>query len=196
MRILKLTVFVFLAAMAATTTASAQGMYASVFGGVNFTHDGEFAGVGVDTAFATGYAVGGSIGYDFGDYRLEGELSYRANDIDDIGGLDFSPSSITTTALMANAFYDFDTGSPFVPYVGGGLGVGFSTMELLGIDGDVTGLAYQFIIGGGYEMSDTFELTLDYRLFSMGTPKYGFSGGDLKQEYTNSAILLGVRTRF
>ena len=190
-----MTILVSFAAIAGASVASAQGMYAAINGGVNFTHDGEIASSGVDTAFAFGYAVGGSIGYDFGDYRLEGEISYRANDVDDISGVPFT-GDITTTALMANAFYDFDSGSPFVPYVGAGLGVGFSTFELVGISGDVTALAYQFILGGAYEMSDTLDLTLDYRLFTMGTPDYEFSGGDVSQGYWNSAIMLGVRTRF
>jgi opacity protein-like surface antigen len=196
MRTLRLTILITFAAIAGASVASAQGMYASVIGGVNFTHDGEFAGVGVDSEFDTGYVVGGNVGYDFGDYRLEGEISYRANDLDNIGGFDFSPSSITTTALMANAFYDFDTGSPFVPYAGVGLGVGFSTLELLGIEGDVTAFAYQFILGGAYGMTDALELTLDYRYFSMGSPDYEFAGGDLSQEYINSSIVFGVRTRF
>lgn len=196
MRHFKLVLFVALAMGAGVATASAQGMYAGGNLGVNYTHDGEFAGLGVETSFDVGYAVGGYIGIDMGSYRLEVELSYRANDIDTIGGIAFPPSSITTTALMANAFYDFDSGSAFVPYVGAGAGVGFSTMELLGIEGDATAFAAQFIVGGAYAMSDTLELTVDYRLFIMGSPDYEFVGGDLSQEYTNSTVMLGLRTRF
>jgi opacity protein-like surface antigen len=199
MRIPILTILVSVAAMVGATSVSAQGMYAAVNGGVNITHDGEIDSSGVDTAFETGYAISGAIGYDFGDYRLEGEISYRANDVDAIGGAPIS-ANIATTALMANAFYDFDSGSPFVPYAGVGLGVGFSTFERSGADGDATELAYQFILGGAYEVSDSVEVTLDWRLFSMGTPigtpKYDFSGFDVSQAYWNSAIMLGVRTRF
>lgn len=196
MRVLILTVLFSFAAMAGSTAATAQDMYAGGNLGINYTHDGEIAGSGFDTAFAVGYAIGGYVGFDMGDYRLEGEVSYRANDIDDIGGVSISSSSVTTMALMANAFYDFDSGSPIVPYVGGGLGVGFSTLELGGAEGDATALAFQLIAGGAYKMSDTLELTLDYRLFSMGTPKYVNSGVGIKQEYTNSALMFGVRTRF
>ncbi len=195
MRILKLTILVTVAVMAGATSAAAQGMYAAVNGGVNFTHDGKFMSSGVDSAFEAGYAAGVSIGFDFGDYRVEGEVSYRSNDAEKVGGTSVS-ANISTTALMVNAFYDFDAGSPFVPYAGAGLGAGFSTFEMPGTDGDTTSFAYQFIFGAAYEMSDAVELTLDYRLFSMGTPNYEFSGIEQSQAYWNSAIMLGVRTGF
>ncbi len=195
MRSLKLTILVTVAVMAGATAASAQGMYAGGNLGPNFTHSGEIDNEGVDTSFKVGYAVAGFIGFYLGDFRLEGEISYRANDIDDIGGLPFT-GSITTTALMANAFYDFDSGSSFVPYVGGGLGVGFSELEILGLTGEATDLAYQFIVGGAFGMSDTLELTVDYRYFSMGTPDYELFGEEVSQEYANSTVMVGLRTRF
>lgn len=196
MRILKFTILVTVAAMAGAGAASAQGMYAGGNLGINYTHDGEIASSGFDTAFAVGYAIGGYVGFDMGDYRLEGEVSYRANDIDDIAGVPW-PGDVKTTALMANAFYDFDSGLPFVPYVGVGLGVGFSTINYGGsLDGDATAIAYQIILGGSYGMTDTLDLTLDYRFFSMGTPKYDFSGIEISQAYSNSAFMFGVRTSF
>ena len=205
MRTLSLTILITFAVIAGASVASAQSTYVSVIGGANFTHEGEFGGFGVDSEFETGYAVGGAIGFDFGDYRLEGEVSYRTNDIDNIGGRKRMfgrafDGNITTTAVMANALYDFDSGSSFVPYVGAGVGVGFSTLELLGGDGDVTEFAYQLILGGAYEMSSSLDLTLDYRLFSigfpLGVPKYDFFGSDMSQVYWNSAIMLGVRAKF
>jgi opacity protein-like surface antigen len=196
MRYLGLVLTIAFAMVAGTAAASAQGMYAGGNLGVNLTHDGEFAGTGVDTESDIGYAILGYVGVDMGSYRLEGELSYRSNDIDNIGGLDFSPSSFTTTAIMGNALYDFDSGSAFVPYIGAGIGIGFSTMEILGIDGDVTGFAGQLIAGGAYRMSETLELTVDYRLFTMLSPDYEFAGGDIEQDYYNSTFMLGLRTRF
>jgi opacity protein-like surface antigen len=196
MRYLGLVLTIAFAMVAGTAAASAQGMYAGGNLGVNLTHDGEFAGTGIDTESDIGYAILGYVGVDMGSYRLEGELSYRSNDIDNIGGLDFSPSSFTTTAIMGNALYDFDSWSAFVPYIGAGIGIGFSTMEILGIDGDVTGFAGQLIAGGAYRMSETLELTVDYRLFTMLSPDYEFAGGDIEQDYYNSTFMLGLRTRF
>jgi opacity protein-like surface antigen len=196
MRYLGLVFTIAFAMVAGTAAASAQGMYAGGNLGVNLAHDGEFAGTGVDTESDIGYAILGYVGVDMGSYRLEGELSYRSNDIDNIGGLDFSPSSFTTTAIMGNALYDFDSWSAFVPYIGAGIGIGFSTMEILGIDGDVTGFAGQLIAGGAYRMSETLELTVDYRLFTMLSPDYEFAGGDIEQDYYNSTFMLGLRTRF
>jgi opacity protein-like surface antigen len=196
MRYLGLVFTIAFAMVAGTAAASAQGMYAGGNLGVNLTHDGEFAGTGIDTESDIGYAILGYVGVDMGSYRLEGELSYRSNDIDNIGGLDFSPSSFTTTAIMGNALYDFDSWSAFVPYIGAGIGIGFSTMEILGIDGDVTGFAGQLIAGGAYRMSETLELTVDYRLFTMLSPDYEFAGGDIEQDYYNSTFMLGLRTRF
>lgn len=196
MRYLNTVSFVMLAIMAGTTVASAQNLYAGGNLGVNITHDGEFEGLGVDTSFDTGYALFAYVGKDFGTYRVEGELSYRSNDVDNIGGVVFAPSSLTTTALMANFLYDFNSSSSFVPYIGGGIGIGFSTFELLGVDGDATDFAAQLILGGAYAISDTLELMVDYRLFTMFTPDYDFPGGNLSQEYTNSTISVGLRTKF
>lgn len=69
--------------------------------------------------------VGGTGGYDFGHFRLEGELSYKHAEIssitDDTGfrfrGVD---GNLGALAFMANAFVDVHNNTPVTPYFGGG----------------------------------------------------------------------------
>lgn len=199
MKYLKTLLFAGLAMATGVGAVSAQDMYAGVNLGVNFTHDGDLADDGVPigtTKFDAAAAAGGYVGVDLGDFRVEGELSYRSNDVDTVDGEPEPGSSISTIALMVNALYDFDTGSVFTPYIGGGLGVGFSEFDATIVTGDTTGLAGQFIVGGSYAISGTLDLTVDYRLFTMGEPEYELGVDTVTVEYWNSTISLGLRTRF
>ena len=85
-------------------------------------------------------------------------------------------------AFMVNADYDFDTGSRWVPYVGGGLGVATISLDTktasgrsLTDDSD-TVFAYQVGAGIGYEFpleeGRSITVSLDYRYFGTQTPTF------------------------
>ena len=75
-----------------------------------------------------GFSAGGAAGYDFGDFRTEAEFSFQSanfrhdekidNDKDDQKADD----NLTVMAILANGFFDLDTGTPFVPFIGIGVG--------------------------------------------------------------------------
>lgn len=180
--------------IAASSGTNAQNFYFGVQGGLNFTHDGEVDNSGVDLSFDTGYAIGAVFGYDMGNqFRLEGELTYRANDMESLAGIPVV-GEMTSTALMGNVFYDFATGGPWTPYLGGGLGAA-SVSFVSAVDVSETVLAYQFIGGIGYNLSPTVVLAFDYRYFGVDTPKFG-GAIPFEQEYSNSTLMLGVRASF
>ncbi|MYF24107.1 MAG: porin family protein [Nitrospira sp. SB0672_bin_25] len=103
-------------------------------------------------------------------------------------------------AYMVNVDYDFDTGSRWVPYVGGGLGLATVSLDTkteqgrsLADDSD-TVFAYQVGAGLGYEFpleaSRSVTVSLDWRYFGTQTPTFkgdltgtefdvGFSGHDI-----------------
>lgn len=131
-----------------TGTASADGLYANVFGGVNFQNDvgGNQATTTTATSYAAdvepGFVIGGTIGTDLNQYvqglRIEGEVSWRDNDANGrFSQVTFFAgttsgileSSQSTFALLVNLWYDFDIGEGVKPYVGGGIGWGRSEAE-------------------------------------------------------------------
>ena len=123
---------------------------------------GFLAAVDAEIEFDTGFNVGGSVGYNFGNnLRAEGEVAYRAADISDITALGISASSVgfivtgdvEVISFMANAFYDIPTGSDWTPFVGAGLGAAMVSLSLLGADDDDTVLAYQIGAGVSYHLS-------------------------------------------
>ena len=179
---------------AATGDATAQSYYFGIQTGFNFTHDGEFDNSGSDATFNRGYAYGAMFGYDTGNnVRLEGEITYRGNSIGSVGGTPVS-DKLSSTALMANAYYDFTMGESWTPYAGGGVGIARVNFQSSADVRDVV-LAYQFIIGLGYSVSPNTVVALDYRYFGVDTPTFEAST-TFDLEYINSTFMLGLRASF
>ena len=83
--------------------------------------------------FEPGVSFSGAAGYDFGYVRVEGEFSYTVNSIgqwawesrDATGNVTnrtFIERHLEGFGMMANGWYDFDTGTRISPYFGGGAG--------------------------------------------------------------------------
>ena len=178
----------------AASGATAQNAYFGVQAGFNFTHDGEFDNTGLDATFHRGYAYGAMFGYYLNkSFRLEGELTYRGNSIDDVGGVPV-PDKLSSTALMANAYYDFTMAGPWTPYVGGGLGAARVNFQSAADVRDIV-LAYQAILGLAYNVTPNTIVALDYRYFGVDTPTFE-AATTFDLEYTNSVFMLGVRVMF
>ena len=107
-------------------------------------------------------------------------------------------------AFMANVDYDFDTGSRWVPYVGGGLGVAtisIDTENAQGIslsDDSDTVFAYQVGAGIGYEFpleeGRSVTVSLDWRYFGTQDPTFkgDVSGGDFDVGISGHDIGIGL----
>lgn len=145
---------------------------------------------------------GGSIvlGYRWDDYldlpiRTEFELIHRfrhdfdtrvqnANEV-----FDFQ-NNVSTDQLMFNVLYDFDTGSPWRPYVGGGVGIArhfsdaFRFDALNGGDGVHSGnfehnFAWSVQTGVMVRIADNWAVEGGYRFSSLGEIKTGlYPNGD------------------
>lgn len=171
--------------------ASAQGFYVGAHGGANWTLDGEFDGVS-DLTYETGFAAGGAIGYTWNfNLRTEVEATYRDNDMDEFVGIPVV-GDVTSWAFMANAFYDFDLGSPLIPYLGGGIGAAVVTFDSA-VEEDDTVFAFQLGAGIGYEFTPNLVGSLDFRFFGTENPEVA-SGVDF--EYYNIALMAGLRVGF
>lgn len=185
----------------AADAAQGPSFYVSGFGGLTLLSDADLyqSGVGTDDyTYDAGAGFGASVGYrwPFG-LRTEFELSYRINDVDTING--FSVSGVDTSALafMVNGWYDFDLGSGFLPYVGGGLGVAQVELDFFGIEYDDTVFAWQLGGGLGYQIMPGIVLFTDYRwLATADAVLVETTPSDIKLEYSSHSIMFGVRAHF
>jgi opacity protein-like surface antigen len=185
-----------LVAAFATGTASAQ-MYVS--GGAGFsdvdnatTRTENGVAPGTDQVFniksGEGYSLEGAIGWDLGAVRVEGELSLRRHDNDQyesvVPGNIRRPldGSIDVLAGMVNAYYEFNAGGGFTPYIGGGVGVAHVGIEATGprptapngpsvvmIDDQEVDAAWQLMAGVSIPITSNLAITGQYRYFEAGT---------------------------
>jgi opacity protein-like surface antigen len=161
----------------------------------------------------TGYGLSGALGYSWGSFRLEGELSYRENDLDQAsnvsgGGLVFpaaGTASGETSAFgfMVNGWYDFQTGSKWVPYIGGGIGGANINLNVKSVGGTAIGydesdtvVAFQAGAGVGYRVTPRVTFGLSYRLFGTLDPKFDNGVNQVEGEYLSHNFMAGVRVAF
>ena len=188
----------------ATVTANDRGLYSGLSGGVNFwPEDSELRSQEAELDFD--WAVAGVLGYAFGNgVRLEGEVGYRPNDVDNITGVAGGSGDYDVLNFMANLLYDFKIrGLPLTPYVGVGIGAarvsldGVTPVSGGAIDESDVGFAFQGILGAAYDVSETLSLTLDYK--HLRAPDLSFdndAGVNIDSDYATNQIMIGLRYRF
>jgi opacity protein-like surface antigen len=177
-----LVAFTFNAAQAADLKPG-EGFYISSSFGAVLPHDlGHYGTVYYRPEKSeVGYYIGEAMGYDFGAIRIEKELSWRTTkfDYDHLFAettKDRSRVDVSVLSLMANAWYDIDTGTRFTPYIGGGAGVAQVTAiatntqpDIKGSTDIVTGFAYQVGAGVDYSLTENIIVGLGYRYFATKT---------------------------
>ncbi len=155
----------------ATSAQAAKGkLYFAGNVGFGFATDLEEGNV--EVSFDPGWNILGALGYDMGQFRVEGEIGYHEVGIDEVtvGGVPFPvDGDASALTFMANGYYDHEMGnSPLMPYVGLGLGLADTDVEITGVSvgGDVE-FAYQFMVGAGYDIAPNVVLTGGYRFLGI-----------------------------
>lgn len=175
----------------AAPVLAGDGGYVGVGGGYNWTRNMTFNYTATtnlnessSAQFNSGYNLDARIGYKSSPLRYEGELAYyrsHASQLENsVNGQLTDPSGrLRTTAGMLNILYDFDkSGSPWVAYLGGGIGFARTSTHLSGqgVDGFLTAgtttLAYQGLLGLDYLATDHLSLGVGYKLFVTGRGDY------------------------
>lgn len=199
-------------------------MYGQVFIGANIAQDADFTGnvggapqsVGVE--YDTGLNIGGAIGLKLGhggfSPRLEVEVSYTQNDVDQVFFSGNGPAAevnvagdSSTVFLMANALFDFKTGSSFTPYVGGGIGVAFTRQDFaygpgINLSDNDTNFAAQAIVGVSFDLTSKTALTLDARytrafdVTSNRDTAAGVNTGAVSDDLDSFRVNIGMRFAF
>jgi OOP family OmpA-OmpF porin len=184
-----------------------NGLYLRGEGG--WSHANDFKGDGRGSVTALdfhasedeGYVAGGAVGWKMGQLRMELGLDFSGYDtssiqVNDDGGLGArlgraslsgananGSGSIHTIAGMVNTYWDFRTGTPFVPYIGIGIGAARASLDSLSVAGaplssssDIE-FAYQPMIGVRYHVTDNLAVGVEYRYFAMVSPTFRDSSG-------------------
>jgi OOP family OmpA-OmpF porin len=223
----KLAIAVALASTALATPAVARdhSFYAGLEGGgmmVEDMHLGyEDPTLNINDAyrvnFGTGYDIDAVAGYDFGFFRLEGELSYKHAGVDGINGTDVRILPDTTGMLdggrvnvlsgMINALLDFGSDDGLQGYIGGG--VGMANIKMSAATGTVgahsfsdsdSRFAMQAIAGVRYPVSQNIDVGLKYRFFDIQHAKFSGDFGttpfEFSSNYRSNSLLLSVLYNF
>lgn len=184
---------------AAQSAQNANSVYGGVFGGLTILPDITLSAPGFlpsTVEMDAGYNLGGVIGYKWAmGLRAEGEISYRQNDIDNVDGIATS-GDVSSLTFMGNAWYDFNTGTPWIPYIGGGLGLASVGVDTPGFDESDTVFAYQIGGGVGFEVSPGIVISADYRYLATTDPEFEVGGLKIDAEYSSHNLMVGVRGHF
>ena len=116
--------------------------------------------------------------------------SSSSGDIDEDG---FEDISVEHWALLANVLYDIPMDGAFRPYVGAGVGLGNTTLELGDDDAEDRGLAWQLRAGATFGSSETMMWDIGYRYLNLADFELSEVGASCEAVAAVHAITVGVR---
>jgi len=150
--------------------AEENGFYVGVGGGLNVsTEDGIDNQKGVNI----------NIGYDFGDYRLEGDYDRLSN------------TNLQTNMFSVMGYREFVTATRFTPFIGLGLGY----VDLGDKDAGVDNNDFAVIgsLGSLYKLNDVWSAVGQYRYIKSGAD-VSSTGGNTNND--SHLFTIGFRTKF
>lgn len=191
---------------AAAGPAAAQTYYIGLAGGYTQGVETDFASTGPaarqEAEFDSGRAAAAAFGFESHDgWRLEGELSWRRNDLDTLDGA-AAVGAIETWATMVNVFYRPNVQARVGLYLGGG--VGAARVEAAGV---VTGngplddfdLSPAWQLGAGVDMSmfRRTALSIEYRYLVVNGIDWVDNDGDrITLDQRSNSVMIGLRLGF
>lgn len=160
--------------------------------------DSNPATANADVEAHNGFALGAALGYDFGNARLEGEVTYQNNSLDKAdtatGDVDLS-EDIDSLTFLANGYWDFTNNTPWTSFLSAGLGVAMVNVDdntaYVGDDYD-TVFAYQLSAGIGYAINETMTVECKYRYLATTDPEFD----NVEVEYATQNVYVGLRYAF
>lgn len=139
----------------------------------------------------TGWTVDAAVGRQIdNNFRAEGQLIY-SNDEQKVGD-----GRIKLLAGLANAYYDFDTGTKLRPFVGAGVGIGQVKLDGGAVDDDDTGFAYQLQTGVTYPINDRLSAQIGYRYLGVNNVEVGSGAQAVRGDYHDQAVTVGLTYKF
>ena len=139
-----------------------EGYYFGSLFGFTFPRNGAVIEANAKKGFESdaGILLGLQVGRDYGQVRWEAEYNYlNYNGEGDSVSFDNSAHN-----FISHLLFEFELGERADLRTGLGMGVGFLNFEA-SKDYDGVGFVYDFVLGGGYRISDLWSLNLDYRYY-------------------------------
>jgi len=185
----------------------------------SFTPGGTAGSVGdIRLGFDEGFDGSGFVGYDFGAFRLEAEVSYKEADVEELfsNGIavpgDVSVNQfyagqgdIAVLSGMINGTLDFGDEDGLSGFVGGGAGIarvdvnGVSAFTNSGaiLDDSDTRFAWQVIAGVRQALSRNVDIHLKYRFFNVDDLEMvGFGGRAVDADFRSHSLVGGITFNF
>ena len=142
--------------------------------------------------FGTHIAYGVQAGYVRGELELNNSRDIKRNYI---GGLDHF--RLYKHSVMANAYFDYLTCTPWTPYVGAGIGSAYLKADYGNTAKSVYNLAWQVMAGVAYDINSHWTVDAGYRYADLGRIRQNFGDGNVaKLTARDHEIMLGVRYTF
>ncbi|MDX1921555.1 MAG: outer membrane beta-barrel protein [Alphaproteobacteria bacterium] len=172
-----------------------------------------FGGSKVEQEFETGWQLGTAAGYEFKSFnswlapRAEIELTYDQALVDShkIGATKFTDPAaygfVRSLDLMANGYLDFRANRYLSPYLGGGIGLGYSDFDRLGtgptgvvMDDNDVGFVWQMMAGLGINLSNSSMVDFGYRYQqNTGLTLKAGDGTSTTTDLSKHVIMIGFR---
>ena len=203
------------ACLASAAPAAAQGntgFYLEGNLGYSFPDSVDASADGVDgeVDFDDAFVFGGAFGYRFPYVRLELNGSYRKFDTDQVKaqGQSASGNGDATVAVgLVNLLLDPDLGWPVHPYLGGGIGAAYVSLDTgddspLHVDDSAGAFAWNLAAGLGYDITEHVTVSVGYRYLRLEGTDFsasvsGVDTGDVDvDDLAAPEVLLGLRYTF
>ena len=183
--------------LAFSTTAQAA-YYVGADVGLAVPIDEKLNECGYKTEFKMDNGFVGDIvaGYDFGNnIRTELDFGYRRYSMDELGGVKVG-GRMTSYALTANVFYDFNNSTAITPFIGVGAGIARNKLEIRDVAGKESDTSTKFAMLGtagiSYDITDNVKASLAYRYFTSLNQDFN----DAQYDLISHEILFGLRYEF
>ena len=142
--------------------------------------------------FGKHVAYGVQAGYVRGELELNNSRDIKRNYIGEMDHFRLYKHSV-----MANAYFDYLTCTPWTPYVGAGIGSAYLKADDGSNAKSVYNLAWQVMAGLTYDINSHWTLDAGYRYADLGRIRKNLGEGHVtKLTARDHEILLGVRYTF
>ena len=144
--------------------------------------------------FGTHVAYGVQAGYVRGELELNNSRNIKRNYFGEYG--DVSHFRLYKHSVMANAYFDYLTCTPWTPYVGAGIGSAYLKADNGDQAKSVYNLAWQVMAGLTYDINSHWTLDAGYRYADLGRIRKNYGDSVAKLTARDHEVLLGVRYTF
>lgn len=145
--------------------------------------------------FGTHIAYGVQAGYVRGEIELNNSRDIKRNYVSD-ENIKFDHFRLYKHSVMANAYFDYLTCTPWTPYVGAGIGSSYLKADSGSEAKSVYNLAWQVMAGLTYDVNAHWTIDAGYRYADLGRIRKNTGKEVSKLTARDHEILLGVRYTF